>query len=99
MATRLASANSLFREDHRILGAHVAGEQALEIVHLVAVGMTADMWIEQLSEMQIAYPTFTAVVGLAARQIVHELGVMPLAAQWRALGKSDIAEWERSETL
>jgi dihydrolipoamide dehydrogenase len=86
------------QETHRILGAHVVGEQALEIVHLVAAAMAADMWVEQLAELEIAYPTYTAVVGLAARQIVRELGVKPLAAQWRALGKPDIAEWERSET-
>jgi pyruvate/2-oxoglutarate dehydrogenase complex dihydrolipoamide dehydrogenase (E3) component len=85
------------QENHRILGAHVVGEQALEIVHLVAAAMSADMWVEQLAELEIAYPTYTAVVGLAARQIVRQLGVMPLAAQWRALGKPDSAEWERSE--
>jgi pyruvate/2-oxoglutarate dehydrogenase complex dihydrolipoamide dehydrogenase (E3) component len=84
-------------ETHRILGAHVVGEQALEIVHLVAAAMSADMWVEQLAELEIAYPTYTAVVGLAARQIVRVLGVMPLAAQWRALGKPHLAEWERSE--
>lgn len=84
-------------ETHRILGAHVVGEQALEIVHLVAAAMTADMWVEQLAELEIAYPTYTAVVGLAARQIVRKLGVMPLAPQWRALGKPDSAEWERSD--
>ena len=72
------------QETHRILGAHVVGEQALEIVHLVAAAMSADMWVEQLAELEIAYPTYTAVVGLAARQIVRELGAMPLAAQWRA---------------
>ncbi len=86
------------QETHRILGAHVVGEQALEIVHLVAAAMSADMWVEQLAELEIAYPTYTAVVGLAARQIVNALGVMPLAAQWRALGKPHLAEWERSET-
>jgi pyruvate/2-oxoglutarate dehydrogenase complex dihydrolipoamide dehydrogenase (E3) component len=86
------------KETHRILGAHVVGEQALEIVHLVAAAMSADMWVEQLAELEIAYPTYTAVVGLAARQIVRELGVMPLAAQWRALGQPHLAEWERSET-
>jgi pyruvate/2-oxoglutarate dehydrogenase complex dihydrolipoamide dehydrogenase (E3) component len=85
------------QENHRILGAHVVGEQALEIVHLVAAAMTADMWVEQLAELEIAYPTYTAVVGLAARQIVNALGVMPLAAQWRALGRPHLAEWERSE--
>ncbi len=85
------------QETHRILGAHVVGEQALEIVHLVAAAMSADMWVEQLAELEIAYPTYTAVIGLAARQIVHDLGVMPLAAQWRALGKPYLAEWERSD--
>jgi dihydrolipoamide dehydrogenase len=85
------------QETHRLLGAHVVGEQALEVVHLVATGMAADMWVEQLAELEIAYPTYSAVVGLAARQIVQELGVMPLAAQWRALGKPHAAEWERSE--
>jgi pyruvate/2-oxoglutarate dehydrogenase complex dihydrolipoamide dehydrogenase (E3) component len=85
------------QDNHRILGAHVAGEQALEIVHLVAAGMIADMWVEQLSEMQIAYPTFTAVVGLAARQIVHELGIRPLAPEWRTLDQQYLAEWERRD--
>jgi pyruvate/2-oxoglutarate dehydrogenase complex dihydrolipoamide dehydrogenase (E3) component len=82
-------------ETHRILGAHIIGEQALETIHLVAGGMAADMWIEHLAELEIAYPTFTAVVGLAARRIVRELGVMPLAPQWRTLGKP-LAEWERT---
>ena len=84
------------QENHRILGAHVAGEQALEIVHLVAAGMASDMWIEQLAELEIAYPTYTAIVGLAARRIVEELGVMPLAPEWRAMRKIHTAEWESS---
>jgi hypothetical protein len=86
------------RESHRILGAHIVGEQALEAIQLVAAGMASDMWVEQLAELELAYPTFTAILGLAARQIVRELGVMPLALQWRALGKAHAAEWERSET-
>ena len=84
------------RENHRILGVHVAGEQALEVVHLVAAGITAGMWVEQLAEMEIAYPTFAAVVGLAARKIVQDLGVRPLAPQWRSLGRPPEAEWEKS---
>jgi dihydrolipoamide dehydrogenase len=84
-------------ESHRILGAHAVGEQALEIVQLVAAGMAADMWVEQLAEMELAYPTFTAVVGLAARQAVHRLGVVPLAPEWRALSRPHAAEWERRD--
>jgi len=85
------------QETHRILGAHAVGEQALEIVQIVSAGMAADMWVEQLAEMELAYPTFTAIVGLAARQIVRTLGVVPLAPEWRALARPHGAEWERRE--
>lgn len=82
------------RETHRLVGTHVVGEQALEIVHVAAAGMAADMWVEQLAELQIAYPTFTAVLGLAARRIAAELGVTPLTPEWRTLGRAP-AEWEQ----
>jgi len=85
------------QDNHRILGAHIAGEQALEIIQLIAAGMAADMWVEQLAELEIAYPTYTAVVGLAARKIVLNLGVIPLASEWRALGGAPLAEWERTD--
>jgi pyruvate/2-oxoglutarate dehydrogenase complex dihydrolipoamide dehydrogenase (E3) component len=85
------------RDTHRILGAHVVGEQALEVIHLVAGGMAANIWIEQLAELEIAYPTFTAIVGIAARRIVNALGVRPLAPEWRTLKKVPAAEWERSD--
>src|ERR1700694_1543177 len=82
---------------HRILGAHIMGEQALEILHLVATCIAADMPIEQLAEMELAYPTFTAIVGLTARRIIRELGIVPLAAQVQSLGRAYSAEWERGE--
>jgi pyruvate/2-oxoglutarate dehydrogenase complex dihydrolipoamide dehydrogenase (E3) component len=85
------------QETHRILGAHAVGEQALEIVQIVAAGMAADMWVEQLAEMELAYPTFTAIAGLAARRIVRQLGVVPLAPEWRALRTLSAAEWERRD--
>jgi pyruvate/2-oxoglutarate dehydrogenase complex dihydrolipoamide dehydrogenase (E3) component len=85
------------KENHRILGAHVVGEQALEIIHVIAAGMAADIWVEQLAELQIAYPTFTSVIGLAARAIVRDLGVLPLSPQWLALGQGRTAEWERRD--
>lgn len=86
------------RENHRLLGAHVVGEQALEIVHVVAAGMAADMWVEQLAELEIAYPTFTTILGLAARRIVDSLGVRPLAKEWRSLEKPPAVEWERGSS-
>jgi dihydrolipoamide dehydrogenase len=83
-------------ESHRLLGAHVVGEQALEVVHLVAAGMAADMRVEQLAGLELAYPTYIAIIGLAARRVVHDLGGMAVAPEWSALGKPHVAEWERS---
>jgi pyruvate/2-oxoglutarate dehydrogenase complex dihydrolipoamide dehydrogenase (E3) component len=85
------------KETHRLLGAQVVGEQAVEIIQLVAAGMAAAMRAEQLADLEIAYPTYTAILGLAARQVCRELGVVPLSSQWRALGQLRGAEWERSE--
>jgi dihydrolipoamide dehydrogenase len=86
-------------ESHKLLGAHVVGEQALEIVHLVAAGMAADMRVEQLARLELAYPTYMAIIGLAARRVMRDLGGMALAPEWSALGRPLIAEWERSESL
>lgn len=86
------------RDTRRILGAHVVGEDAVEIVQIVAAGMAANMRIEQLAELELAYPTFAAIVGLAARQLVRELGVVPLARQWQNLRRPRAAEWERSRS-
>ncbi len=85
------------RKTHHILGAHVVGEQALEVVQLVAGSMAGGSTVEQLADMEIAYPTFAAIVGLAARQIVRELGIVPVLPQWRALASLRTAEWERRE--
>lgn len=81
----------------RILGAHVVGEQALEIVQIVAAGMVAGTLVDQLADLELAYPTFTAIVGLAARRIVLDLGLAQPRAQWGTFGKPRAAEWEWQE--
>ena len=81
----------------QILGAHVVGEQAVEIVHVIAAGLASGMTVEQLAEMEIAYPTYTAILGLAARRIARDLGSISLSPQWRALGPARAAEWERRD--
>jgi pyruvate/2-oxoglutarate dehydrogenase complex dihydrolipoamide dehydrogenase (E3) component len=85
------------RSTRKLLGAHVVGEQAVEVVQIVAAGMAANMTVEQLAELELAYPTFAAVVGSAARQLVRELNLVPLAPQWLALGRRG-AEWERQDS-
>jgi len=81
------------RATRQIVGAHVVGEQAVEVVQLAAAGMAAGMTVEQLAELELAYPTFTAIIGLAARKLVRELGLTLLAPAWPTLGRP--AEWEQ----
>jgi hypothetical protein len=71
----------------------------VEIIHVISAGMATDMWVEQLSELELAYPTFTAIICLAARQVSYRLGVEPLARQWGTPGEFYPAEWEQSTDL
>jgi pyruvate/2-oxoglutarate dehydrogenase complex dihydrolipoamide dehydrogenase (E3) component len=85
------------RNTRLILGAHIVGEQAVEIVQLVATGMAAGMRVEQLADLELAYPTYATVVGLAARELVRELGIVPISEEWRTLNPVRGAEWERKD--
>jgi dihydrolipoamide dehydrogenase len=83
------------RERHFIWGAHVVGEQALEVTQMVAAAMAANAQIGDLARLEIAYPTYAAIVGLAARRVVQALGVQATDASWQTLGNAAGAEWER----
>ena len=54
------------RKSHLILGAHVVGQRAVEIVQLVAVGMATGLHVEQLAAVDLAYPTYVQIIGEAA---------------------------------
>jgi dihydrolipoamide dehydrogenase len=81
----------------RVLGAHIVGEQAVEVVQLIATAMGAGMRVEQLANLELAYPTFTAIVGLAARQLVRQLDLIPISPNWRTLGRPGATEWEHND--
>jgi dihydrolipoamide dehydrogenase len=89
------------RVSRQILGAHVVGEQAVEIVQIAAAGIAAGMRIEQLAGLELAYPTFTTIMGLAARQAVRELDGVSPPPQGHPLQPfgSATVEWERKEAL
>jgi pyruvate/2-oxoglutarate dehydrogenase complex dihydrolipoamide dehydrogenase (E3) component len=85
------------RETAQLLGAHVVGEQAVEVVQLIAAAMMAGATVTQLAGLELAYPTYTSIVGLAARRAVQKLGLMHLGSQWLELARFYAAEWERRE--
>lgn len=76
------------RNSRLVLGAHVVGEQAVEVVQLAAAAMAADMRLEQLAELELAYPTYTSIVSQAARQLVRELEVTAPSPCWETVGTS-----------
>ena len=83
-------------ETHHVVGAHVVGEQAVEVVQIVAAAMAAEMPVEKLATVEYAYPTFAAIIGVAARQIAGEMNWIPVEAQWQGLSRRRVAEWERT---
>jgi pyruvate/2-oxoglutarate dehydrogenase complex dihydrolipoamide dehydrogenase (E3) component len=85
------------RSSRCVLGAHIVGEQAVEVVQLAATAMGADMRIEQLANLELAYPTFTAIIGLAARQLVRQLDLIPIAPTWRTPQRPIATEWEHND--
>lgn len=86
------------RRTNSILGAHVVGEHAVEIVSAVSAGMAADLHVQQLARLEFAYPTFIAIIGLAARQIAREVGAVQTQPEWRDFNTPRPAEWERRNT-
>src|ERR671917_45999 len=83
------------RPTRRILGAHIVGEQAVEVVQIVATAMRSGMPVEHLADVEFAYPTFTSIVGLAARRILRELGLVAVSPRWGIPERTAGAEWER----
>jgi pyruvate/2-oxoglutarate dehydrogenase complex dihydrolipoamide dehydrogenase (E3) component len=85
------------RSSRRVLGAHIVGEQAVEVVQLAATAMGAGMRVEQLANLELAYPTFTAIIGLAARQLVRQLALISVSPHWRTQGHPIATEWEHND--
>jgi pyruvate/2-oxoglutarate dehydrogenase complex dihydrolipoamide dehydrogenase (E3) component len=73
------------RRHRYLLGAHVVGEYAAEVIQMAAACMAANLRVEQLAELQPAFPTFTEAVGMAAVHIVRQLGVAAWAPTWGEL--------------
>jgi len=81
----------LIVESHRryVLGAHVLGEYSAEVIQMAAACMAANLRVEQIAELQPAFPTFTEGVGVAAQKVVRDLGVTAWAPPWSDLPPAD----------
>ena len=52
-----------------LLGAHVLGSYSAEVIQVAATCMAAGMTINKIAELELAFPTFTEAIGIAARRI------------------------------
>ena len=77
------------RRSHRVLGAHVLGNYSAEIVQVVATAMSAGMNVEQLAEMQFAFPTFTEAISMAAQKACRDIGIGQFPPAWSSLESLD----------
>lgn len=80
-----------------LIGAHVVGEQAVEVVQIAATAMAGKLTVEKLAEIEFAYPTFSSIIGLAARQAARDLKQIAVAASWHGFHPPR-AEWEQSHS-
>ncbi len=61
------------RADGRVLGCHVVGERAVDIVQLAAVVMAAGMTVGDLARLPLSFPTYAGVLGRAATAAARRL--------------------------
>ncbi len=55
-----------------VLGAHAVGENAVEVIQSVTTAMAAGIDVATLASVRFAYPTYTAIVGMAARAVLAD---------------------------
>ena len=54
------------RATQTVLGCHVVGERAVEIVQVVAVAIAAGMRVDDLARVPLSFPTYASMPGRAA---------------------------------
>ncbi|PVE79325.1 dihydrolipoyl dehydrogenase family protein [Microbacterium testaceum] len=59
------------RRRELVLGAHAVGENAVEVIQSVTTAMAAGIDVATLAGVRFAYPTYSAVIGNAARALLH----------------------------
>jgi pyruvate/2-oxoglutarate dehydrogenase complex dihydrolipoamide dehydrogenase (E3) component len=77
------------RHTHAVLGGHVLGEYSAETVQTVAACMAAGLTAEQVAELQLAYPTFTEAVSMAAQKICRAIGIGRFPEVWSYIGAEE----------
>jgi dihydrolipoamide dehydrogenase len=62
------------RRTRAILGCHVVGERAVDIVQVAAVAIAGRMRVEELARLPLSFPTYAGTLGRAAAGASRQLG-------------------------
>lgn len=60
-------------QTQKLLGAHVLGSYSAEVIQVAATCMAAGMTVNKIAELELAFPTFTEAIGIAARRVCRRL--------------------------
>jgi len=69
------------RKTSRILGCHVIGERAVDIVQVAAIAIAGGMRVDDLAGVPLSFPTYAGILVNAAASAARQLG---LTVTWQA---------------
>ena len=69
------------RKTCKVIGCHVIGERAVDIVEVAGIAIAAGMRIDDLAQIPLAYPTYA---GILVRAAVMAAGQLGLSVGWQA---------------
>ena len=65
------------RGTHTILGCHIVGERAVEIIQMASIAMVGGVRVDELARIPLSLPTYTGVLLRAVNRATAELGHEP----------------------
>lgn len=61
------------RADHRILGCHLVGDRAVDVVQVAAVAMAGGLTVDELARLPLSFPTYAGILARAAASAAYRL--------------------------
>lgn len=63
------------RQTRLMLGCHIVGERAVDIIQIAAIAMVAGMKVDKLARVPLSFPTYAGVLGRVAAKVTRELNL------------------------
>ena len=67
--------SSIDRATSNILGCHVVGERAVDIVQVATIAMAGGMRVDDLARVPLSFPTYAGILGRLAASVARRLNL------------------------